>query len=207
MAVPDPRRNPELRISDADRHQVAEILREAAGEGRLDLDELDERLEAAYAAKTYADLVPLTLDLPDQLPASTAAASPPASPAGAGGAERHLAILSGVERKGVWTVPGEMTIFCLMGGADLDLREARWSQRECTIVVNAIMGGADIKVAPDVHVIMEGVGIMGGYSGPGGGAEVRADSPVLRVKGFALMGGVSVSRRPARGPRLPKTGG
>ena len=54
----------QLRISDADRHQVAEILREAAGEGRLDIDELDQRLEATYAARTYADLVPITLDLP-----------------------------------------------------------------------------------------------------------------------------------------------
>ena len=56
----------QLRVSDDDRHKVAEILREAAGEGRLDLDELDERLEAAYAAKTYADLVPITLDLPSR---------------------------------------------------------------------------------------------------------------------------------------------
>src|SRR3712207_5042198 len=54
----------QLRISDAERHQVAEILRQAAGEGRLDLEELDERLEATYAARTYADLVPITLDLP-----------------------------------------------------------------------------------------------------------------------------------------------
>ena len=54
----------QLRIGDAERHQVAEILREAAGEGRLDLDELDTRLEATYAARTYADLVPITLDLP-----------------------------------------------------------------------------------------------------------------------------------------------
>ncbi|MCW2760664.1 MAG: hypothetical protein JWR85_865 [Marmoricola sp.] len=53
-----------LRVSDADRHRVAELLREAAGEGRLDIEELDERLEAAYAAKTSADLVPITADLP-----------------------------------------------------------------------------------------------------------------------------------------------
>jgi hypothetical protein len=52
-----------MRISDADRHRVAEVLREAAGEGRLDLDELDERLELTFAAKTYADLVPITADL------------------------------------------------------------------------------------------------------------------------------------------------
>lgn len=198
---PERYRNPDLRIGDAERHQVAEILRTAAGEGRLDLEELDERLEATYKAKTYADLVPLTLDLPDHGP------TPAAAPATGGAStavdsESHLAILSGFERKGVWTVPGRMTIACFMGGADLDLRQARWSQRECTIVVNAIMGGADIKVAPDVHVIMEGTGIMGGYGGPSGGEEAGPDSPVLRVTGVAIMGGVSVTRKKL--PREPK---
>src|SRR3954451_14954818 len=53
-----------MRISDEDRHKVAEVLRQAAGEGRIDLDELDERLEAAYRAKTYGELVPITADLP-----------------------------------------------------------------------------------------------------------------------------------------------
>ncbi len=43
---------------------MAEELRTAAGEGRIDLEELDERLEATYAARTYADLVPITIDLP-----------------------------------------------------------------------------------------------------------------------------------------------
>ena len=54
-----------LRVSDKERHEVAEVLREAAGEGRITLEELDERLEATYAARTYADLVPLTADLQD----------------------------------------------------------------------------------------------------------------------------------------------
>jgi hypothetical protein len=52
-----------MRISDADRHRVAEVLRQAAGEGRLDFDELDERLELTFGAKTYADLIPITADL------------------------------------------------------------------------------------------------------------------------------------------------
>ena len=76
MDAQDPAR---LRISDSDRHQVAEVLREAAGEGRIDFEELDQRLEATYAARTYADLVPITLDLPTQpttsLPVQPAAAS------------------------------------------------------------------------------------------------------------------------------------
>src|ERR1700728_5356196 len=61
-AVPEPRN---LRASDADRESVANVLREAAGDGRLTMDELDERLDAVYAAKTYAQLAPITHDLPD----------------------------------------------------------------------------------------------------------------------------------------------
>ena len=54
----------ERRISDQEREQVAEVLRQAAGEGRIDADELDKRLEATFATKTYAEIVPTTADLP-----------------------------------------------------------------------------------------------------------------------------------------------
>ena len=53
-----------MRVSDSDREQAAAVLREAAGHGRITMDELDERLELAYAAKTYADLMAVTRDLP-----------------------------------------------------------------------------------------------------------------------------------------------
>jgi hypothetical protein len=63
---------PEIRASDAERERVATELREHAAEGRLDVDELDERLEQAYAARTRGDLERLTADLP--------AAPPPKAP-------------------------------------------------------------------------------------------------------------------------------
>jgi Domain of unknown function (DUF1707) len=203
MDAQDPSR---LRISDSDRHRVAEVLREAAGEGRLDLEELDQRLEATYAARTYADLVPITLDLPVQpvaglpLPATAATSPSPVVPGGPA-EEKHLAIMSGLERRGTWTMPAHLTVTCFMGGADLDLRRAQFAAREVVLTVNAVMGGADIKVNPHTHVIMEGTGIMGGYSGPSDSTppELDANSPVLRIRGFALMGGVNVSRRPAPG--------
>ena len=201
-----------LRISDDDRHQVAEVLREAAGQGRIDLDELDERLEATYAARTYADLVPITVDLPtqplSQLPTRPASAEHPSPVVPGGPAEaKHLAILGGLERKGVWTVPRQLTVTCFMGGADLDLRRARFAGPEVVITINAVMGGADIKVNPQTHVIMEGTAIFGGYSGPNddGAPELGDGSPIVRIRGFALMGGVNVSRKPAPGEsrRLP----
>jgi hypothetical protein len=111
--------------------------------------------------------------------------------------------MSGLERKGVWVVPRRLTVNCFMGGADLDLRRARFAAREVVITINAVMGGADIKVNPQTHVIMEGTGIMGGYSGPSDptSPEVDVNGPVVRIRGFALMGGVSVSRRPAPGQK------
>jgi hypothetical protein len=60
-----------LRVGDREREETAEALREHAAAGRLDPDELEQRLEAAYAARTQADLTRLTYDLParEALPA------------------------------------------------------------------------------------------------------------------------------------------
>lgn len=81
--------DPRLRASDSDRDAVAEQLREAHAEGRLTLDELEERLSKTYAARTFADLAPLTADLPPRpfgavaprptpAPQSRGATAPPA---------------------------------------------------------------------------------------------------------------------------------
>jgi hypothetical protein len=179
-----------MRISDADRNKVAEILREAAGDGRIDFEELDQRLEATYAAKTYAELVPITHDL-----APTRATS--SSVVSGGRHERAVAIMSGVERRGAWVVPEHFSVFCLMGGAELDLRAATFSAREVTLTINAFMGGANIVVNRSTNVVVHGTGIMGGYSAPRSDAELRltADSPTVHVRGVAIMGGVSVVRK------------
>lgn len=194
LEQPDPQ---QLRISDADRHRVAELLREAAGDGRIDLTELDERLDSTYAARTYADLVPITRDLPEragQQPVARGGCQIVPGPA----TQNQVAIMSGFDRRGVWVVPERLNIFALMGGASLDMRRANFAAREVVVTVTAIMGGVDIVVSPHVNVVMDGFGIMGGFSGPSGRvpAELDAGSPTLRVRGFTLMSGVSVTRRP-----------
>lgn len=73
-----------MRVSDAERQDVAESLRQALTEGRLDLDEYDERVQRAYQAKTYRELGAITADLPDAKPPT------PAVPARAAG-RRDLA--------------------------------------------------------------------------------------------------------------------
>lgn len=209
--MPGPLERPDpgqLRISDADRHKVAELLREAAGEGRLDLDELDERLEAAYAAKTYSDLVPITADLPAHPP--QAQPPVPAAPRGVAPAaatyDSSLAIMGETRRVGPWLVPEQHSAFAFMGSVKLDLREASFAAPETVIVANAIMAGIDIVVDARTVVVVEGVGIMGEFSQvrdkvP---AALTPDSPVVRVKGFALMAGVNVVRRGAPGSTIAK---
>lgn len=58
------RREPTLRASDSDREEIVTELRHHAASGRLDVDELEQRLESAYAARTHGDLQGLLADLP-----------------------------------------------------------------------------------------------------------------------------------------------
>jgi hypothetical protein len=204
-AVPEPRN---LRASDADRERVANVLREAAGDGRLSLDELDERLDAVYAAKTYAELEPITNDLPDggstYVPAPAKAATlDPARFGGEPTSHGAVAILGGFTRRGDWVVPKEFTAFMLMGGGEIDLREARFAEREVSIHIVAIMGGCEVIVPEDATVRVTGIGIMGAFDHSGSGTG-SPDGPVITVNGVAIMGGVDVKRRPTGGDTLQR---
>lgn len=66
----------EMRAADSDRQAVADKLKKALDEGRLDLAEYDERLQQAYAAKTYGDLEGLLDDIPGTLPVPAKGADP-----------------------------------------------------------------------------------------------------------------------------------
>jgi len=196
------------RVSDAERQQVAEVLRDAAGEGRLDLAELDERLEATWSAKTYADLAPVLADLAEQPPAP-----PGASPAPAGGSrspqlrgkagvpavehESSLGILSEQRRTGVWQVPATHTAPAVFGAVTLDLREAVFAAQETVITVNAVLGAVEVYVDAETAVIVDGTPVLGEVSPlkekvP---ADLHEGSPVVRIKGLALLGSVSVVRK------------
>jgi hypothetical protein len=196
-AVPDPRH---LRASDADRERTANVLRDAAGDGRLTMAELDERLDAVYAAKTYAELEPITHDLPatgtDYAPASPAAvAVDPARFGAQGTSAGAVAILGGFSRKGNWVVPRHFNAFMMLGGGEIDLREARFEDREVSIHIVAILGGCEVIVPEDATVRVTGVGILGAFehSDSGGGSP---DGPVITIDGVALLGGVDVKRKP-----------
>ena len=78
MTGPEPET---LRAGNADREQVVTQLHKAFEEGRLDVTELDERIAAAYAAKTMGELMPLTADLPSGRTPARVTPPVPARPA------------------------------------------------------------------------------------------------------------------------------
>ena len=202
-AVPD---KGNLRASDADRERVADVIRQAAGEGRLTMEELDERLDAVYAAKSYAELEPITRDLP-QVPGGAAPAPVPAGDPQRFGAEptSHgaFAIMGGFSRKGDWVVPEEFTAFAFMGGGEIDLREARYAARTATIHAVTFMGGIEVTVPEDANVRVTGIGIMGAFDHQSGGTG-EPGGPTIIVNGVAFMGAVEVKRRPLKKPKREK---
>ncbi|MFD0904060.1 DUF1707 SHOCT-like domain-containing protein [Actinomadura sediminis] len=188
-----------LRASDADRDEVADRLREALAEGRITAEEHAERIDAAYRAKTYADLEPLLGDLPSgaapvprvNLRKEEAPAPPPA---------RHsanvVAVLSGATRTGRWLVEERTTVVSLLGGIELDFRRAVLSASEVTLNITAIMGGVAITVPPGVRVVDSTMAILGGNSLPEDDV-VDPDAPVIRLTGMVLLSGVTVERKEA----------
>jgi hypothetical protein len=186
-----------MRISDADRHRVAELLREAAGDGRLELGELDERLGAAYAAKTYADLVPITADLPVAGRSGQPAPHVVGAPGPVERYERSVAVMSSSVRRGAWDPGGSYSALALMGSVVLDLRQAVLARPETVIRASSVMGSIDVYVDAHTRVIVDGIGIMGTFEQGRDKveAQLRPDSPLVRVTGIALMGAVTVRRK------------
>ena len=197
---PDRRAHLDLRASDADRERIARILHDAMAEGRLTIAELDERLQQTYAAKTLGDLVPMTADLPitaaAAMPVHATAPVPSQRIGGTPSGQNAFAVMSGFRRDGLWVVPRYYSVFVFMGGGELDLTQARFSEAEATIQVVAFMGGVEIIVPDDITVRVTGFGFMGAFEHKGA-HEGPPGSPILTVTGFAFMGGVDV-RPPKR---------
>ncbi|MGX1483648.1 DUF1707 domain-containing protein [Mesorhizobium sp. B2-3-3] len=194
--------NPDMRASDAERERVAETLREAVAEGRLEMDEFEQRLDATFKARTHGELVPLVRDLPASGgPVAGRKASSANWPARIGGAPTSsgaFAFWGGFSRKGRWTVGPRFTAFAMWGGGEIDLREAHFAERDVVIRCFTIMGGMQVTVPPDLNVQVNGLGIMGGFgehSKLDEEPEPAPDAPRVRITGFALMGGVGVERK------------
>jgi Domain of unknown function (DUF1707) len=177
-----------LRASHTDRDAVAERLREAAAEGRIDLTELDTRLEQALTAKTYAELAPLTADLPPVVPPD------PGKPLVLHGG------MHGARRAGRWQVPASVTAYGGMGGVRLDFTRTNCNLPEVTVEARGEMAGVKI-------VIPDGWAVETGGMEPGlGGLKDKTTpdrlpgTPLIRLTGTGGAAGV-VIRHPNRRER------
>ena len=169
----------------------------------LTASELELRLDLAYAARTRAELVSLEHDLP-ALESETRLAPPPAEapssvPIDPSRAVRErdliVSIWGGTERKGGWTPARRLTALTLMGGAELDFREAVFTTREVSVRIVAVMGGVVVIVPPGVGVEWAGITLMGGVATPQRTRPPATDGPVVRISGIVCMGGVDVVER------------
>lgn len=188
------------RVHDVRERAIA-VLSEAFAQDALDVDEFERRVTRAHTSDVVAEIEALLADLPN-----TTAATPPASvalvPAGeSGGAleapgETVYAVFGGVDRRGSWTVPRRFRVVAMMGGASLDLREARFPRGVIDLEVKAIFGGVQILVPPGLAVEVHGTAIMGGFQNVNRAPPTPdPDAPLLRVRGIAVMGGVDISMR------------
>jgi hypothetical protein len=195
-------RSPQLRVSDDDRERAVLALRDAAAAGRLTFDELAQRAELAYTAVSQGELEQLVADLPAQAPAATSPDRP----------ERKrrrwaVAIMGGTERRGRWRPAADFVAVAVMGGIALDLRDALIEDEDIVITAVAVMGGIEITVPEGIEVDVGGFALMGGHEYRPGTEPIRPGTPMVRVRGYALMGGVDVRVKRARSSRAQHSRG
>jgi hypothetical protein len=182
-------RNPPTRAADTDRIQVAQLLTDAAAQGRLQMSDYEDRLTRAYAARTYAELDSLRSDL-----IGSSVGSPGSGAGKPAPSMLLLAIMSAFERRGRWNVPKKLTTFALWGGGVVDLRYADFTSTEVEIHACSIMGGQTILLPPEVNVEIKGHGVMGGFDHDVAG-EGTPGAPTVKIRGFSLWGGVGIKRK------------
>lgn len=189
----EPRAAPDIRASDRERDEVAERLSEHASQGRLTLAEFEERMSAAQEATTRAQLEALTKDLPHlESAASVGAVDDGRRPV----TKWIVGIMGGSTKKGRWRPAGRTNVLALMGGHDIDLREAELDSDELVLNVYNIMGGTDIYVPDTIDLRVTGFSLMGGTDENGSTRRPRPGAPRVTVRMINIMGGGDVWRLP-----------
>lgn len=188
----DPTNSPALRIGDREREAAVEQLRAAAGDGRITLDELETRVEAALAARTADDIRILVADLPAPTGAAAVAAAAP-QPA-------RLAVSHGtIERLGAWRVPEEITTELRHSVCALDLRTPTLPTKGVAIAVQARHSVIKILVAADAAVDLTGLGRHHSQADDKGARRVTSVSGPPIVFTGDLHHSVVKVMRPSRG--------
>jgi uncharacterized protein DUF1707 len=184
-----------LRASHEDRDRVIEVLRVAAGDGRLTSEELDERVEIAFSARTYGELAALTRDLPASgeaiVPATTAA------PAQYKNVVRLETRSGNLSRVGRWVVPRRIEARVTSGNIKLDFTDAVIAHSRIDIEAEVRSGNLIIITKPGIAVDTDDVVIRSGN------VKVKApwgsQSPVsVQINVTGKVGSGNIVARPPR---------
>ncbi|MEX0837037.1 MAG: DUF1707 domain-containing protein [Gemmatimonadota bacterium] len=194
------------------RNSAIDALCDHFANDRLTVEEFERRLDAAHQARSKDELDALLADLPT---APNSVARRASSLESRGGAhevadpdrvkdrEIVVAVMGGNGRKGRWIPARHSVVMAVMGGAELDFRDAVMPPGVTEVQIYAFWGGVDILVPPDMHVESTGFAVMGGFDHAAEDAvEPSPGAPSLRITGIAVMGAVDISvRRPGETAR------
>jgi hypothetical protein len=190
---------------DHTRQITIDALCEHFANDALTMEEFESRIDVAHRATTTEELRELLRDMPSgDLPAVIDGVAQPAR------AREYqatlyeharekgyaIAVLGGSRRRGRWSPARVTHSVAVMGGVELDFREAVLPPGVTEIKAYSVMGGIEIIVPPGLIVESHGIGILGGFEHAGDDFDRPGPSaPVLRVSGIALMGGVEIKVR------------
>jgi hypothetical protein len=197
VAAPD-----QLRASHEDRDQVVELLRVAAGDGRLTAEELDERLEVALTARTYGELAALVKDLPARgmAPGAPMPAAAPPEP------KELVRIECGgsvIKREGHWVVPRRMEVKVASGQVTLDFTEALITQPTLLIDADVRSGGLTLITKPGIVLDTDDVSVRHGVVNVQAPQDATVPT-ILRIQVSGKVGGGFIQAQPPRRPRGPR---
>ncbi len=181
---------PDIRATDADRERTANVLRTSGANGQLTVEELDERVAAAYEARTRGELEQLVQDLGET---RDRPADVPVRP-GDGGTHWVVSVLGGSDRKGRWRLGRTVSVVNDMGGNDLELNDAEFAAEVVEMRIFSLMGGSDVWIPEGLDVEVSEFALMGGNELKIGEARPGDGGPLLRLKLISIMGGTTVRR-------------
>jgi hypothetical protein len=197
-----------------ERDAVIAALGDAYAADRLELEELERRMARVYRATTRDALAEVLADLrpaPAAMPGPATAFPSPVTLAGleyglatiarpdaVPPRQALMAIMGGVERSGGWVVPRQLRVIAVMGGVELDLRNAHFAEGTTEIEITAVMAGVELLLPAGVRVETVGAGFMGGFSVENPDADPGPGAPLLRLSGFAALGGVAATMKRLR---------
>ncbi|MGW0538424.1 DUF1707 SHOCT-like domain-containing protein [Streptomyces sp. NPDC003032] len=175
------------RAGDADRESVAERLRVAAGEGRIDLAELEERLDRAYGAKTYGELDVLVADLPQNGPSGSRS-----------GTEVETLFLktrlANIKQNGQWTVPRRIVAECKMLSIEIDFTKAACAHHDVTVEASCGTGNIQLIVPQGWRVRIDASSTNTAHIRNKATAPADPTSPTLTIVGHPRAGHIKIKQ-------------